>query len=123
MTPLAVVTVITAGAVGAVARYLLASSLAGWGRVPWAVVVVNVVGSFAAGTALGLPLDPVVQLIIVSGFCGGLTTFSTLAVETVQLVLSGKRRAAALSVTLNVALGLCAALLGVALGVTLAGTS
>lgn len=103
------------GALGALARYLVSTMLAGRGSLPWAVVVVNVIGSFAAGLALGLPLDPTLQLIVVSGFCGGLTTFSTLSVETVQLVLDGKRRAAALSVTLNLVVGIAAVVVGLAL--------
>lgn len=62
----------------------------GRGRVRVGVLVVNVVGSFIAGVALGAPLDPTVYLIIVSDPCGGLTTFSTLAFKTTQLVIAGK---------------------------------
>ncbi len=107
---------IGAGAVGALARYLVSTLLAGRGRLPWAVAAVNVVGSFIAGLALGLPLDPAAQLIVLGGFCGGLTTFSTLSVETVQLVLDGRRRAAAVSVSLSLVLGISAVIAGVLLG-------
>ena len=69
--------------------------------------------SFVAGVALGAPLDPTVQLIIVSGFCGDLTTFSTFAVETVQLMLEGKRRAAAASLAHNLAFGVVASVMGI----------
>ena len=120
MTAPALLALIGAGALGALARYLVSTLLAGRESLPWAVVVVNVVGSFAAGLALGLPLDSTVQLIIVSGFCGGLTTFSTLSVETVQLVLDGKRRAAALSVTLNLVIGIAAVIVGLGLARLLA---
>ena len=116
MTPLVLLAVAVGGALGAVLRQLTSVSLAGRGRIPWGVLVVNVVGSFIAGLALTLPLDPTAQLIIVSGLCGGLTTFSTLAVETIQLTLEGKHRAATPSVALNLLLGLPAALLGLALG-------
>ena len=115
MTAPALLALIGAGALGTLARYLVSTMLAGRGSLPWAVVVVNVVGSFVAGLALGLPLEPSLQLIVVSGFCGGLTTFSTLSVETVQLVLDGKRRAAALSVTLNLVIGIAAVIAGWAL--------
>lgn len=121
MTPLLVLAVAVGGALGAVLRHLASVSVAGRGRIPWGVLVVNVVGSFIAGLALGLPLDPVAQLVLVSGLCGGLTTFSTVAVDTVQLVLAGKHRAAASSLSLNVALGIPAALLGLLLGLA-AGT-
>ena len=116
MTALVLLAVAVGGALGAVLRQLTSVSLAGRGRIPWGVLAVNVVGSFVAGVALGAPLDDVytatVQLIMVSGFCGGLTTFSTFAVETVQLVLEGKYRAAAASVALNLAIALAAAVLG-----------
>ena len=118
MTPLVLLAVAVGGALGAVLRQLTSVSLAGRGRVPWGVLVVNVVGSFVAGVALGAPLDPTVQLVIVSGVCGGLTTFSTFAVETIQLVSEGKHRAAAASVALNLALGFLAALVGVTIRVS-----
>ena len=116
MTPLVLLAVAVGGALGAVLRQLTSVSLAGRGRIPWGVLVVNVVGSFIAGLALALPLDPTVQLVIVSGVCGGLTTFSTFAVETIQLVSEGKHRAAAASVALNLALAVPAAFLGLAAG-------
>ncbi|UTT63353.1 fluoride efflux transporter FluC [Microcella humidisoli] len=119
MTPLLLLAVAVGGALGAVARQLTSVSLAGRGRIPWGVLVVNVVGSFLAGLALGMPLDPAWQLIILSGFCGGLTTFSTLSVETVQLVLAGKHRAAAASVALTLALGIPAVLAGLGLALLL----
>ncbi|MCC5611636.1 fluoride efflux transporter CrcB [Nostoc sp. CHAB 5834] len=114
------------GALGAVLRQLTSVSLAGRGRVPLGVLVVNTVGSFIAGVALGAPLGDVytatVQLIIVSGLCGGLTTFSTFAVETIQLVMAGKHRAALLSVGQNLVFGLAAALIGLALGMAIGTT-
>ena len=116
MTLLVLLAVAVGGALGAVLRQLTSVILAGRGRIPWGVLVVNVVGSFVAGVALGAPLDPTVQLIIVSGVCGGLTTFSTFAVETIQLVSEGKHRAAAASVALNLALAVPAAFLGLAAG-------
>jgi len=120
VTPLVVLAVAVGGALGAVLRHLTSVAFAGRGRVPLGVLVVNVVGSFVAGVALGAPLDGLytstAQLIIVSGLCGGLTTFSTFAVETIQLTLDGKRRAAAASVALNVAVGVPAAALGLLVG-------
>lgn len=120
MTPLLVLAVAVGGALGAVLRHLASVSLAGRGRIPWGVLVVNVAGSFIAGLALGLPLDPTVKLIVLTGFCGGLTTFSTLSVDTLQLILDGKRRAAAVSVLLNLALGIPAVLAGLGLAAGLA---
>lgn len=110
MTPLLFATIVAAGAVGAVLRYLvgLAGRRTTW---PWPVLVANVVASFAAG--LGMHTD--VRLVVVTGFAGGLSTFSTLSVETIQLIADGRVRAAAASVALNLALGIAAAALGWAL--------
>lgn len=119
MTPLLILAVAVGGALGAVVRQLTSVSLAGRGRIPWGVLVVNVAGSLIAGLALGMPLDPTVQHILLTGFCGGLTTFSTLSVETLQLILDGKRRAAAASMLLNLALGLAAVLAGLGLAALL----
>lgn len=116
MTPLLLLAVAGGGALGAVLRHLVSACSAGRGRLPWGVLAVNVVGSLLAGAALSAPLDPAAQLIIVSGLCGGLTTFSTVAVDTVQLVLAGRHRAAAANVGLALALGVPAALVGLALG-------
>jgi len=108
-----VLAVLLAGAAGAVLRYLTSLLLTGR-RFPWAVLVVNVAGSLIAGAAAAA-LEGDARLILLTGFCGGLTTFSALSVETVQLVLDGKSRVAALSVGANVMAGLAAATLGYAL--------
>lgn len=110
MTPLLFATIVAAGAVGAVLRYLvgLAGARAAW---PWPVLVANVVASFAAG--LGMHTDA--GLVVVTGFAGGLSTFSTLSVETIQLIADGRGRAAAASIALNLVLGIAAAALGWAL--------
>lgn len=113
MTPLAVIAALGAGAVGALARYALSRALAPRGPFPWAVLIVNVAGSAIAGAALALAelgaIDPELRLVIVGGLCGGLTTFSTWSVESIQLVTEGKRRDAIVSVAANLVLGVAAA--------------
>lgn len=116
MTPLLALAVIGAGAVGALLRSA-ASRVGARSAWPWPVLLVNVVGSLVAGVAFHTDA----ALVVVTGFCGGLTTFSTLSVETIQLVAEGRRRAAAASVALNVAVGLAAAALGWMLGSALFG--
>lgn len=114
MTPLLVIAVVVAGALGAVVRYLIGrvGAKASW---PWPILLVNVVGSLLAGVAMHTD----VALIVVTGFAGGLTTFSTFSVETVQLVGQGRWRAAATSVALNLTLGLAAAAAGWFVGLAL----
>lgn len=85
------------GAVGAVARAAIAIWLASSalrGEFPWATFAVNLAGTgiLAALAALGVSGRPVssdLQYLIGTGFCGGLTTFSTFAVEIVLLVRAG----------------------------------
>jgi CrcB protein len=111
MTPPIFLLVVAAGAVGALLRYLVgrAGAKAAW---PWPVLLVNVVGSLVAGVAMHTDL----ALVVVTGFAGGLTTFSTFSVETVQLTGQGRRRAAAANVGANLGLGLAAATAGWLLG-------
>jgi CrcB protein len=99
-----------------VIRYLVSRAYAGRPGLPWAVFIVNVVGSAIGGTAVGLATTGVIsadlRLIFVGGVAGGLTTFSTWSVETVQLFLEGKLRTALVNVILNLGVGLAAATAG-----------
>ena len=116
MTPQLVVLVVVAGAVGSVLRYLVgrAGARTSW---PWPVLLVNVVGSLVAGVGIHSDLS----LIVVTGFAGGLTTFSTLSVETVQLLMTKRWRTAIATMAANLALGIAAATGGWFLGLALFG--
>ena len=83
------------GAVGAVARAALAQALVHrpdeW---PWATFIVNVVGAFLLGyfaTRLQerLPLSSYRRPALGTGFCGALTTFSTMQVELYRMLDAG----------------------------------
>ncbi|MGN6502281.1 MAG: CrcB family protein [Pseudolysinimonas sp.] len=108
MSPLLFAAVMAAGALGALGRYGVTRAFAARpARLPWAGLAVNVTGSLVAGAAVALGAQiPLVTTLAVSGFAGGLTTFSTFSTETVQLVLEGRRRAAAVSVLLNLVGGI-----------------
>jgi fluoride exporter len=119
-----VVAVLVSGAAGALLRHGTVALLAARSRrLPWGVLAVNAAGSLVAGLAMGLAqaggLDADARLVIVTGFCAGLTTFSTFSVETVQLVLDGRARAAVASVAANVVLGIALAAAGWAAGALL----
>jgi CrcB protein len=116
--------ILVGGACGALLRYGAQLLWPARGaRIPPAVLLVNVVGSAIGGTFLALStaetlnasgaLQPVMDsglaLIIITGFCGGLTTFSTFSVETVELATSGAWRAASGNIVLTVVLGIAAA--------------
>jgi CrcB protein len=111
------VAVVAAGGVGAVLRYLATLLLptdAATSRIPLGILLVNAVGSFVAGLLIGLGANLSTEwtLILVTGFCGGLTTFSTLSVDTIQLVERGRWRTAAASIAANLILGIGLAALG-----------
>lgn len=116
MTPGLVLAVAAGGALGAVLRYLTTVALAGREQPPGPMVLVNIVGSLISGVAIGAIEDPAVLLVVVTGFCGGLTTFSTLSVETVQLVMDGRAKRAAGGMLVNLVAGTLAVALGAVLG-------
>lgn len=115
MSAAIVIAVLVAGAAGALLRYVISLAFAGRSGFPSAVLVVNTIGSGLSGALLALaalgaiPLQ--LDLILVTGLCGGLTTFSTWTVETMQLVFEGRIRGALANVWLNLVLGAAAATL------------
>ena len=78
---------------------------------PWGTLTVNVVGSFLLGVFVTALRGPWLVLLG-SGFCGALTTYSTFGYETVRLVQERARLYAALNVVVSLVAGLGAALLG-----------
>lgn len=111
-----------AGALGALARYLLGRLVVE--RVhtlfPWGTLIINVSGAFLIGLLFGLTsqkvVSPQLQTILATGFLGGYTTFSTMSWEGVQLIRGGKTRQSALYLVANFLPGLLAAALGIVLG-------
>ena len=119
MSPLVIAVALTVGGLAAVLRYGLSVFLARVSKAesfPWTVLIVNAVGSGIGGAVLGLAqtsgASTELQLIILTGVCGGLTTFSTFSVETIQLITHGRWRSAVLSVGLNLVVGLGACVIG-----------
>ena len=110
MTAGIVIAVLLAGAAGSVLRYLTSRAFASAQQFPWAVLTVNAVGSALGGTLAGLAhiamIDPTLELVLLTGLCGGLTTFSTLSVETIQLASLKRVRVALLSVAANLVVGI-----------------
>ncbi len=80
-------------AVGAPLRFWLASWLDG--EVPLGSLAVNVGGSLVLGLLSGLGTDGHTFALLGVGFCGGLTTYSAFAVQTVRLGRRGPAYAAA----------------------------
>ena len=107
--------VLVGGAVGAPVRYLVDRAVQSRHDtvVPWGTLAVNVAGSAVLGALLGAAGAgrlPAWSLTLVgTGFCGGLTTFSSFGYETLRLVEEGSLVEAALNVGLSMVAGLVAA--------------
>lgn len=120
------------GVVGALLRYALSEAVGpvhssteglvvttSW---PWATLIVNLVGALAIGIAVGLLMrhataSPVWGPLLITGFLGGFTTVSALALDTFSLINSGATLMAAGYFLMTILGGF----LAVALGHRLAG--
>lgn len=104
------------GGAGSVCRYALGLLLARLGNHwPWATWACNMVGCLLIGLLLGwFQRRPALacQLLFVTGFCGGFTTFSTFSSEVVQLLRSGQTALAAGYAVLSVTVGVACVALG-----------
>ena len=112
-----------AAIVGANLRYLLSRIAARrFGPVfPYGTLFINVVGSFIVGffiiwTTERVLIDPRWRLVVVIGFCGSFTTFSSYAFETMAYFEQGQWGLMAVNILSNNLLCLGAALAGMALG-------
>ena len=111
--------VVAGAAVGAPLRYLVDQLVRARhkGPFPWGTLLVNVAGSAllgalaGAGTALPQPL----AVLLGTGFCGALTTYSTFGYETVRLAEERSWLLAAANVLVSVVAGAGVALLAHAL--------
>ena len=120
MSPLAWVAFVAAGAIGATVRYVVDAAIGDRteGVFPWGTFVINASGSLALGllTGLGLyhgfPKTP--RMVLGTGFCGALTTFSTFTYETVRLIEEDALAEAVRNVAATAAVCLGAAALGLA---------
>ena len=97
------------GAAGAVARYLVMSSIGHWvgHGFPWGTLAVNVIGSFVLGAlieVMALVWSPTeaMRAFLVVGVLGAFTTFSTFSMDVVYLFERGQLISAALYVGVSV---------------------
>jgi CrcB protein len=111
--------VIVGAAVGAPLRYLTdrAVQLKHDTVFPWGTLVVNVTGCLVLGLLTGAAsagqVSGHLQLLIGTGLCGALTTYSTFSYETLRLTETGAAFYAAANVIVSVTAGLGAAFAGV----------
>jgi CrcB protein len=112
-----IIAIALGGSIGAVCRWLIAEYLrVPKGGFPYAIMVVNVLGSFALGIFVGAELGAAVPFdtaTVSAGILGGFTTFSTWMVD----IDEAESRSMALGiVVVPLTLGLCAAGVGIYVG-------
>ena len=111
------------GALGAVLRFVVSTQVYAWlGRdFPYGTLAVNVIGSLLMGL-LSIWLlersvaDPLWRAVILIGFLGAFTTFSTFSIETLALMEAGETLRAVVNMLLSVSTCVTAAWVGVILG-------
>jgi CrcB protein len=110
-----------AGGVGSCARYLVDGFVTDRtsSELPVGTFVINVTGSLLLGFLTGLMLyhafSATAKIELGTGFCGGYTTFSTFAYETIHLAEEGQTSAALRVVVASLVVPALAAALGLAL--------
>jgi CrcB protein len=107
-----IIFLLTGGALGSLSRYLVSGISHKWisGTFPWGTLIVNSTGALLIGFFWGLfelrDISPKARMFIFIGFLGGYTTFSTFALETMNLVRDGDMRLAVINLVLNNVLSL-----------------
>ncbi|WP_034813122.1 fluoride efflux transporter CrcB [Kosakonia cowanii] len=95
------------GGTGSVARWMLSMKLNPVHQIiPLGTLTANLIGAFIIGAGLAwfnrmTHIDPVWKVLVTTGFCGGLTTFSTFSAEVVFLLQEGRAGWALLNVAVN----------------------
>ena len=115
--------VMCGGGLGAASRYgisLLAARIIGTGF-PWGTLAVNLCGCFLIGLLLALAdrarfLTPDMRLLIITGYLGALTTFSTFSLETVSAGRAGLVLQPLVNILANNIGGMTLTLLGIWVG-------
>jgi fluoride exporter len=87
------------GAIGSIGRFWLAAAMTSLTgpRFPWGTLLINVLGSGIIGLVAGFTLTPDrvglhpdVRIFLMTGVCGGFTTFSAFSLQTLELMQSGE---------------------------------
>ncbi len=87
-----VIAICLGASAGALARWGLGLWLSPGGVIPWGTLAANLIGGYLVGIAVALfqampQIDPVWRLALITGFLGGLTTFSSFSAEVVNLLM------------------------------------
>jgi CrcB protein len=91
----AVLAICTGACVGALARWQLGLFFNATGLLPWGTLYANLIGGYLIGVCVAvfqaLPdLDPAWRLLLITGFLGALTTFSSFSAEVVGMLMQSR---------------------------------
>lgn len=117
---LSTIAISTGSAVGALLRWQLGTRLNSlFPDIPLGTLSANVVGGYIIGLAIAFfsqasEIPPEWRLLVITGFCGGLTTFSTFSAETVNLLQQGRFAMALGAIAVHVSGSLIATVAGLA---------
>jgi fluoride exporter len=102
------ITIMIGGGLGSLCRYSIAVTAGKYfgSQFPVGTLLANLIGCFLIGVAFAMSdkiqlLSPIGRLFFMTGFLGGLTTFSTYALETFQAVRNGSGMIASLNFAVN----------------------
>lgn len=112
---ISVILVAFGGMAGAISRYMLQRALP-TNIFPFSTLTVNLVGSFLLGWIVGKGIEGDLYLLTAAGFMGALTTFSTLNVELIKLVISNEQKTAFIYFITTYAVGLISIFAGLIAG-------
>ena len=117
---LAVLAISIGAVAGALLRWALGVQLnALYPAIPPGTLAANLIGGYVIGVAMAYfaarpDIAPEWRLLIITGFCGGLTTFSTFSAEVVTLLQQGELAKTAVAISVHVVGSLAATILGIA---------
>jgi fluoride exporter len=111
------IAVFLGGCAGALLRVLLIEAFpVDPGHWPWATVIANLLGAFALGViSTLLPPSAYGRPLLGTGFCGALTTFSTMQLELLRMLERGEEGLALIYASVSIVAGLLAVIAGTAL--------
>lgn len=108
------------GASGSVLRYLVhwVVSKKSYSNFPYQTFLVNIIGCLLIGLLVGYlykynTVNESLKLLLITGFCGGFTTFSAFGLENVNLIQNQNYQLALLYTSLSLILGILAVSLGI----------